>query len=119
MQAHALQTQHPDLQRLLRSRKDGVGPIVKAVVTVVTCVALTAGCLGVKAALDDVCGRTRRAGDTVRPTSCAYRLLTLHLINAMRDGDLHRWTPVSDGGMGYHQCTPSSHSTTLESNTSV
>jgi hypothetical protein len=82
-------------------------------------VALTAGCLVVKAALDDVCGLTRKAGDTVRPTSFAYRLLTLHIINEMLDVDLHRWTSVRDGGMGYHQCTPSSNSTTLESNKSV
>ena len=52
----------------MMSRKDGVGQIVKALVPVVTLVALTDGCLVVKAALDDVFGLTRRAGDTVRPT---------------------------------------------------
>ena len=33
----------------------------------------------------------------------------------MLDVDLHGWTPGRDGGMGWCQYTPSSHTTTLES----
>src|SRR5712691_13515307 len=35
------------------------------------------------------------------------------------DIDLQRWTPVRVRVMGCHQCTPSSNSTTLESNMSL
>ena len=33
--------------------------------------------------------------------------------------EAYGWTPVRDRSMGWHQCTPSSHATTLESNKSV
>ena len=51
----------------MMSRKDGVGQIIKALVTVVTLVALTGGLRVITAALDDVCGLTRGAGDAVWP----------------------------------------------------
>jgi hypothetical protein len=49
------------------SRKNGVGQIIKACVTVVTLVALTGGFRVIKAALDDVFRLTRGAGDTIWP----------------------------------------------------
>ena len=52
-------------QWLMMSCKDGVGQIVKAVVAVVTLVALTDWLCLIKAALDDVFGLARRAGDTI------------------------------------------------------
>ena len=98
--------------------KDGVGQIIKALVTVVTLVALTDGFSVIKATLDDVFGLTRGAGDAVWPASCADRLIAPHLIDQILDVDLHRWTPVRGWNMGWHQYTTSSHSTTLESNKS-
>ena len=98
------------------SRKDGVGQIIKARVTAVTLVALTGGFRVIKAALDDVCGLTRGAGDTIWPASFAYRLIPLHIIDQIRDVDLQRWTPVRGWKRGSHQYTTSSNSTTLESN---
>src|SRR5712691_6626827 len=91
----------------------------KASVTVVTLVALTGGFRVIKTTLDDLFGLTRGAGDTVRPASCAYGLITLNLIDQILDVDLHRWTPVRGWNMGSHQYTTSSNSTTLESNKSV
>src|SRR5712692_4615745 len=102
----------------MMARKDGVGQIIKASVTVVTLVALTGGFRVIKAALDDVFGLTRGAGDTVWPASFAYCLITLNLIDQLLDVDLHRWTPVRGWKMGSHQYTTSSNSTTLESNKS-
>ena len=102
----------------MMARKDGGGQIIKASVTVVTLVALTGGFRVIKTTLDDVCGLTRGAGDTVRPASCAYGLITLNLIDQILDVDLHRWTPVRGWNMGSHQYTTSSNSTTLESNKS-
>jgi hypothetical protein len=67
MQSHEIETQHPDLQRLMMSRKDGVSQIIKALVTVVTLVALTGGFRVITATLDDVFGLTRGAGDAVWP----------------------------------------------------
>jgi hypothetical protein len=42
----------------------------------------------------------------------------LTIIDQIRDIDLHRWTPVRDRGLRGRQYTPSSHSTTPESNKS-
>ena len=70
--------------------------IIKASVTVVTLVALTGWFRVIKAALDNVFGQTRGAGDTIWPASFAYRLITLHIIDQIRDVDLQRWTPVRD-----------------------
>ena len=85
------------------SRKDGIGQIIKAFVTVVTHVALTGGFRVITAALDDLFGLTRGAGDTVWPASFAYGLITLNLIDQILDVDLQRWTPVRGWKMGSHQ----------------
>jgi hypothetical protein len=103
----------------MMSSKHGVRPIIKALVTVMTRVALTGGSHVIKAALNDVYGRTRGAGDPVWPASCAYRLIILHIIDEMFDVDLHHWTPVRGWKMACHQYTTASNSTTLESNKSV
>ena len=102
----------------MMSRKDGVGQIIKACVTVVTLVALAGGFRVITAALDDVFRLTRGAGDTVWPASFAYRLITLHIIDQILDVDLQRCTPVRGWKMGSPQYTTSSNSTTLESNKS-
>ena len=52
------------------------GQIIKAYVTVVTLVALTGGFRVIKAALDDVCGRTRWTRDAVWPAQLADGLIT-------------------------------------------
>ena len=57
------------------SRKNGVGQIIKACVTVVTLIALTGGFRVIKAALDDLFGLTRGARDTVWPAQLAYGLI--------------------------------------------
>ena len=72
-------------------------------------IALTGGFRVIKAALDNVFGQTRGAGDTIWPASFAYRLITLNLIDQIRDVDLHRWTPVRSWDMGGYQYTTSSH----------
>ena len=52
------------------------------------------------------------------PAQLVYGLITLNIIDQILDIDLQRWTPVRVRAMGYPQCTPSSNSTTLESNMS-
>src|SRR5712691_8620735 len=116
IQAHEIQTQHPHFQRLMMSSKNGVGQIIKALVTVVTLIALTGQCRVIKAALHDLLGLTRGTRDAVWPAQCAYGLITLHIIDQILNIDLQRWTPVRVWDMGCPQCTPSSNSTTLESN---
>src|SRR5215471_1386488 len=103
----------------MMSGKNRVGQIIEACVAVVTLIALTSGFRIIKAALDDVLRRTRWTGDAIWPTQLAHRLITLDVIDQVCDIDLHRWTPVRDRRMGWHQYIPSSHSTTLESNMSV
>jgi hypothetical protein len=66
-----------------------------------------------------VLGLTRWTRDAIWPPQLTDRLLTLHLIDQIRDVDLQRWTPVRGWNMGGHQYTTSSYSTTLESNKSV
>ena len=51
MQSHAVQTPHPDLERLMMARKKGVCQIIKACVAVRTRIALACRCRVIKAAL--------------------------------------------------------------------
>jgi hypothetical protein len=98
--------------------KDGVGEIIKACVTVFAFIALTGEFGVIKAALDDLFRLTRRAVNTVWPAQVADGLITLNIIDQLLDIDLHRWTPVWGGNMGWHQYTISSNSMTPESNKS-
>jgi len=101
---------HPDLQAAL---------VIKACVTGGTLIALTGQFRVIKATLDDLFGLTRGTRDAVWPAQLADGLITLHIIDQILDIDLHRWTPVRVREMGYPQYTPSSNSTTLESNMSL
>jgi hypothetical protein len=103
----------------MMSRKDGVGQIIKAFVTVVTLLALTGRFRVIKATLDDLLRLTRGALDAIGPAQLANGLITLNIIDEILDIDLHGWTPVRDRGMGCRQYTRSSNSTTPESNKSV
>src|SRR2546422_6928043 len=103
----------------MMSGKNGVRQIIKACVTVVTLIALTSWFRVIKATLDDVLRLTRGARDALRPAQLADGLITLDIIDEILDVDLHGWTPVRERRMGWHQYTPSSHSTTPESNKSV
>ena len=71
------------------SGKDGVRQIIKAFVTVVTLRALTGRLRVIKAALDDLVGLTRWAGDTIWPAQLTDGLITLDIIDEIRDIDLH------------------------------
>src|SRR5262249_25546039 len=99
--------------------KDCVGQIIKALVTVVTLVALTGGFRVIKATLDDLRRLTRGARNAVGPAQLADGLITLHIIDEILDVDLHGWAPGRNRGMRCRQYTPSSHATTPESNKSV
>ena len=79
--SHKIQTQDPDVQRLMMSGKDGSGQILKACMTVVTLVALTGRFRVITAALDDLCGRARGACDAVWPAQCTDGLITLDIID--------------------------------------
>src|SRR5262245_60356406 len=91
----------------MMASKNGVGQIIKARVTVGTFIALTGGFRVVKAALDDLLGLTQWARDAVRPAQLADGLITLRIIDQVRDIDPHSWTPVRRI-LGCHQCTSSS-----------
>src|SRR5215813_12938668 len=103
----------------MMSSKDGVGQVVKAFVTVVTLIALTGRFHVIKAVFDHLLRLTRGTLDAIRPAQLTNRPITLHIIDEIRDGNLHGWTPIRDRGMGWRQYTPSSHATPLESNMSV
>ena len=94
IQAHEIETQYPDFQRLMMSRKNRVGQIIKAGVTVGTLIALTGGFRVIKTALDDLCGLTSWAHDAIWPAQLADSLITLNIIDQIRDIDLQCWTPV-------------------------
>src|SRR3989441_2707672 len=103
----------------MMSSKDGVGQVIKAFVAVVALIALTGRFRVIKATLGDVFGLTRGTHDAVGPAQLTNRLITLDIIDEIRDVDLHGWTPVRARGMGCRQYTPSSNATTLESKKSV
>src|SRR5262245_19679367 len=119
IQPHKIQTQDPHFQRLMMSSKDGVGQIIKTFVTVVTFIALTSWFRVIKATLNNLFRLTRGTPNTIGPAQLTNRLITLHLVDELRDVNLHGRTPVRDRGIGCRQYTPSSHATTLESNKSV
>src|SRR5262252_7771534 len=73
----------------MMSGKDGVSQIIKAFVTVVTLIALPGGFRVIKAALDDLGGLTRWAGDTIWPAQLTDGLITLDIIDEILDIDLH------------------------------
>src|SRR2546428_12125259 len=73
----------------MMSGKDGVSQIIKAFVSVVTLIALTGRLRVIKAALDDLVGLTRWAGDTIWPAQLTDGLITLDIIDEMLDIDLH------------------------------
>src|SRR5262245_11639136 len=56
IQAHEVQAQHPDLQRLMMAGEDGSGEIIEAALTVVAVVPLSMGLGIIPAVLDDVPG---------------------------------------------------------------
>jgi hypothetical protein len=62
---------------------------------------------------------TRGTHNAIGPAQLTNGLITLHIIDEILDVDLHAWTPVRDGGIGFRQYTLSSNATTLESNMSV
>src|SRR5215468_1885481 len=103
----------------MMSSKDGVGEIIKTLVTVVTFIALTRWFRVIKATLHNLLRLTRGTPNTIGPAQLTNRLITLHLVDELRDVHLHGRTPVRDRGIGCRQYTPSSHATTLESNKSV
>jgi hypothetical protein len=88
IQAHEIQTQYPHLERLMMAGKNGVRQIIKALVTVVTRVALTSSFRVIKATLDDLCGRTRGACDALWSAQFAYRLITLHIIDQILEAHI-------------------------------
>jgi hypothetical protein len=94
MQAQAMQTQYPHLQRLMVTDKHGVGSIIKACIAVLTRIALTGGFRIITTALDGLYGCTSGARDALWPASCADGLLALHILDEMLDVDVHYWTPV-------------------------
>jgi hypothetical protein len=99
--------------------KDRVGQIIKTLVTAMTLIALTGRFCIITATLDDLCGLARGARNAVGPAQLADGLITLHIIDEIRDVDLHGWTPVRDRGMRCRQYIPSLNATTPESNKSV
>ncbi len=58
---------------------------------------------------DDVYARARGTRDAVWPAQLADSLILLHLIDQMRESDLHRCTPGVGRDMGCAEFTTSSH----------
>src|SRR5215468_1393559 len=59
IQAHEIEAQHPDFQRLMMARKNGVGQIIKAGIAGVALIALACRFRVIKATLDNLGGPTR------------------------------------------------------------
>ena len=79
------------------SRKNSVGQIIKSLVTLGTLIALACGFRVINAALDDLCGLTRRALDAVWLSQLAHCPITLHISAQLLEVGLHRRTPAGLG----------------------
>src|SRR5712691_3008300 len=99
--------------------KNSSGQIIKAGVAGGTPIVLPCAFRVIKAVLDDLCGRPRWTLDPFWPAQLASGLITLHISDEILDIDLQCWTPVRGWDREGHQCTPSAHATTLESNISL
>ena len=100
------------------SRKNRVGQIIKAFVAVGTLIALACRFGVIKATLDNLRGLTSWAHDALWPTQLADGLITLPIIDQLRDIDLQGRTPVMGLEHGMAPVYPILTSTTLESNMS-
>jgi hypothetical protein len=89
VEPHAVKTQDPHFQRLMMSSTYRVSQIIKALVTVVTLVALTGGFRIIKTALDYMSRLTRGTLYTIGPAQLTNGLITLDIIDKILDVDLH------------------------------
>src|SRR5262245_21112031 len=73
-------SQHPYFERLMMSRTNSVGQIIKAFMAVGTLIALACRFGVIKAALDNLCGLTSWTRDAVWPTQIADGLNWLRVL---------------------------------------
>lgn len=100
VQAHEVQAQNPNLERLMMASKDGAGEIIKTLLAFLAFVALGWGFVG-KTSADNMPGFTKRTGAPLRPTKLAYGIVALGIIDKILDVDV------------YHQSTPHKRETVL------
>src|SRR5215470_10037326 len=109
MPSHEIPTPYPHVQRLMGSGKAGVRQLIKTRVTVGTRIALASRCCVITATFDARLGLPSWAHNAVWPRTSRTISRTLHLIDQLRDIDLHCGIPIMGGEMGTRQFTPCSH----------
>lgn len=81
VQAHKIETQYPDPDRLMMPGKNCIGQVVKAFRTIFTFIALFCRLFVVKSPFDDSLGIAKRAFYSIGPTQSANSLITLGMID--------------------------------------
>src|SRR5262249_62066210 len=118
-QSHEGQTPPPDFERLMMARKKGVCQSIQAWGAGSTLIALACRFRSHQSRVDDLGRLARGTRKAVWPAQLADGLVTLRVIDPMRDIDLPHGTPGRGWDRGCHPYTTSSHTTTLESKKSV
>src|SRR3989337_714414 len=94
IQAHEVQTQDPNFQRLMMACKDSVCQIVKSLMAVFTFITLTCRLFVIKASFDNMFRITKWALYSIRPAQFANSLIALNIIYQIFYSYLHFLTPI-------------------------
>jgi hypothetical protein len=96
IQAHEIQAENPNPQRLVMICENRIGEVVKLLTTSVALVALAFRLVGVKTTFAHLGGITRRAFDALGPTQLADGRKTFGIVNQSLNID-HRSTSEQKG----------------------
>ena len=81
VEPHEIRAQHPNPQRLMVPRENGVGQIIKTTVTFAAAISLATRFGRIVPVLDDLTAIAMRTTNTLRPAQIAYHLITLCIVN--------------------------------------
>jgi hypothetical protein len=80
IQAHKIEAQYPDFERLMMPSEDCAGQIIEAFLTIFTLITLSDRLFVIETSSDDSSGITKRTLSAFRPAQFAYRVVTLGII---------------------------------------
>ena len=109
VQAHEIQTNQPDSERLMMTRENGVGEIIKVASTTATVVALSMALGVIHSTLGHLGGFTMCTGHAARPANGSHNFKALLVVNQRQEIQFHPWLPnkIPARSHGSQPCNPS------------